>query len=68
MFQAQTISKLDVGLFESFEQPIEAKDNIPDAIDDPFASSRWFDVQIDNRRSDAREMAASYVCECTVGP
>ncbi|CAF9925026.1 MAG: hypothetical protein HETSPECPRED_005725 [Heterodermia speciosa] len=40
--------KLDVGLFESFEQPVEAWENIPKAMDDPDTPHRWLTVDPGN--------------------
>lgn len=47
-FHDEIILKQDLSLLESFEQEIEAKENVPKAIDDPSSSHRWFNTDRDN--------------------
>ena len=47
-FEDQIVLKQDLHLVESFEQTIEAKDNIPNAMDDPEPPHRWMEVDQDN--------------------
>ena len=40
--------KCDFHLLESFEQTVEAEENIPAAMDDPISAFRWFETDQDN--------------------
>lgn len=40
--------KYDLHLLESFEQTIEAEENVPEAMDDPITALRWFEIDQDN--------------------
>ena len=42
----------DLDLLESFEQMVEAPDNVPNAMDDPASAHRWLEVDQDNAGSE----------------
>ena len=50
------ILKQDLPLLESFEQEIEAKENVPIAIDDPSSPHRWFNTDQDNAGIDGERV------------
>ncbi|KAL8824382.1 MAG: hypothetical protein Q9191_005094 [Dirinaria sp. TL-2023a] len=39
------LRRLNTGLLEDFQQPLEAKSDVPKAIDDPSTPFRWIDVR-----------------------
>lgn len=47
-FEGSIPLSYDLHLLESFEQTIEAEENIPAAIDDPDTALRWFEIDQDN--------------------
>lgn len=47
-FEDQVLLKQDVLLIESFEQTVEAKENVPNAMDDLADAHRWLEVDDDN--------------------
>lgn len=47
-FEDQSVMKQDLLLIESFEQTIEAKENVPNAMDDLADAQRWMEVDDDN--------------------
>ena len=47
-FDSSIVFKHNLLLLEDFEQAIEAKENVPKAMDDPASSHRWLEVDQDN--------------------
>ncbi|KAL8787199.1 MAG: hypothetical protein Q9195_007890 [Heterodermia aff. obscurata] len=55
-YKSDILLKYDVGLFESFEQPVEALENIPKAMDDPDSPYRWLTVDPGNGGRDSENI------------
>ncbi len=47
----RNFDRQDLDLLESFEQTVEASDNIPNAMDDPASAHRWLEIDQDNAGS-----------------
>ncbi|KAK4692952.1 hypothetical protein P7C71_g4350, partial [Lecanoromycetidae sp. Uapishka_2] len=47
-FEDELLLKQNLSLIESFEQTIEAKENVPNAMDDLADAHRWLEVDDDN--------------------
>lgn len=55
-WDARNIDKQDLDLLESFEQMVEAPDNVPNAMDDPDSAHRWLEVDQDNAGSEGERV------------
>ena len=54
--QTPNFDRQDLDLIESFEQMVEAPDNVPNAMDDPASAHRWFEVDQDNAGSEGERV------------
>ena len=54
--QTLKFDRLDLDLVESFEQMVEAPDNVPNAMDDPVSAHRWLEVDQDNAGSEGEKV------------
>lgn len=50
--QPPKCDRQDLDLLESFEQMVEAPDNVPNAMDDPASAHRWLEIDQDNAGSE----------------
>ena len=51
-WDGRSFDRQDLDLLESFEQMVEASDNVPNAMDDPASAHRWFEIDQDNAGSE----------------
>ena len=54
--QIPNFDRQDLDLVESFEQMVEAPDNVPNAMDDPVSAHRWLEVDQDNAGSEGEKV------------
>ena len=54
--QRPNFDRQDLDLVESFEQMVEAPDNVPNAMDDPVSAHRWLEVDQDNAGSEGERV------------
>ena len=55
-WDARNFDKQDLDLLESFEQMVEAPENVPNAMDDPASAHRWLEVDQDNAGSEGERV------------